>query len=128
MNSWLRSLRTGGLLTLLLVLLAGCSPALLRDQAQRFIVRPPAAQASTPPSDPSNRILVQDTDGNLYIASPDGKERFALTDDGSRGRVYGQPTWSPDGERIAWSALTRGRSALLTSRYDGSERKELDVP
>jgi TolB protein len=128
MNSWLRGLRTGGLLTLLLVLLAGCSPTLLREQAQRLFVRSPAAQASTPPANPSNRILVQDTDGNLYIASPDGKERFALTVDASRRRVYAQPAWSPDGERVAWSALTRDGAALFTSRYDGSDRKELNVP
>ena len=103
MNRWLRYVRTGGLLTLLLVLLAGCSSATLREQAQRLLRTTICRPSHIPPSDPTNRILLQDTDGNLYIASPDGKERFALTDDASRRRVYGQPTWSPDGERIAWN-------------------------
>jgi TolB protein len=128
MTWWLRYVRAGGLLTLLLMLLAGCSSATLRDQAQRLLLRPSAAQAGIPPSDPNNRILLQDIDGNLYIASPDGKERFALTDDASRRRIYGQPTWSPDGERIAWNVRARDGTALLTSRYDGSGRTVLDVP
>ena len=107
MNRWLHSLRVGGLLAVLIVLLAGCSPALLREQAQRLVLRSPAVEAGTPPADPGNQILLQGTDGNLYIASPDGKERFALTTDASRLRAYGQPTWSPDGEHIAWNAITR---------------------
>lgn len=128
MNRWLHSLRVGGLLAVLIVLLAGCSPALLREQAQRLALRPPAVEAGTPPADPGNQILLQDTDGNLYIASPDGKERFALTTDASRLRAYGQPTWSPDGEHIAWNAITRTGAALLVSRYDGRERREMDLP
>jgi TolB protein len=128
MNRWLRYVRTSGLLALLLILPSGCSSATLREQAQRLWVRPFAVQTTTPPADSTNRILLQGTDGNLYITSPDGTERFALTDDASRRRVYGQPAWSPDGDRIAWNELTRDRSALLTSRYDGSERTSLDVP
>jgi TolB protein len=128
MNGWLHCVRMGGYGALLLLLLAGCSPATLRDQAQRLLVRPSAVQTGAPPADPSNRILLQSTDGNLYIASPDGQERFALTDDASRRRLYGQPTWSPDGERIAWNELARDGTSLLTSRYDGSERTALDVP
>ncbi len=110
MRRWLHSLRTGGILAglmMLVVVLGGCSPALLREQAQRLWVRPAAVEAGTPPVDPSNRILLQGADGNLYIVSPDGKERFALTNDASRRRVYGQPTWSPDGQQVAWNAITR---------------------
>ena len=128
MDRWLHGMRVGGILAVLLVMLAGCSPALAREQAQRLVARAQAAQASTPPADPNNRILLQGTDGNLYVVSPDGKERFALTNDASPRRVYGQPTWSPDGEQVAWNAITREGAALLVSRYDGSERKQLDLP
>jgi Tol biopolymer transport system component len=116
-------------LLLLALLVVGCSPATVREEAQRLLARPAAVAAtSVPPSDPGNRILLQGTDGNLYIASPDGKERFALTDDASGRRRYGQPTWAPDGERIAWNQITRRGTSLLTSRFDGSERTILDVP
>jgi TolB protein len=128
MDRWLHGMRVGGILAVLLVLLAGCSPALAREQAQRLFARSPAAQVSTPPGDPNNRILLQGTDGNLYVAGPDGKARFALTNDASPRRVYGQPTWSPDGQHVAWNAITRDGAALLVSRYDGSERKQLDLP
>jgi TolB protein len=128
MAQWLRSVQIGGLMALVVLLLAGCSAAAARDQVQRLLARPAAVPAAPPPTDPSNRILLQGRDGNLYVASPDGKERFALTDDASRRRVYGQPTWSPDGERIAWNQLTRQGTALLTSRFDGRERTTLDVP
>lgn len=128
MNMWLHSVRAGGILAVLVVLLAGCSPLLLREQAQRLLLRPRAADAGIPPASPGNRILLQGTDGNLYIASPDGKERFALTNDASRRRAYGQPTWSPDGEHIAWNAFTRAGAALLVSRFDGQDRKQMDLP
>lgn len=131
MKWWLQSLRTGGILAvlvMLLVLVAGCSPARLREEAQRMWVRPAGVEAGTPPGDPSNRILLQGADGNLYIVNADGKERFALTDDASRRRVYGQPTWSPDGRQVAWNAITRAGAALLVSGYNGGERKQMDLP
>lgn len=128
MNRWLHSWRVGGILAVLVVLLAGCSPALVREQTQRLLSRSPAADGGTAPADPGNRILLQGTDGNLYIVSPDGKERYALTNDASRRRAYGQPTWSPDGEQIAWNAITRAGAVLVMSRYDGRERKEIDLP
>ena len=60
--------------------------------------------------------------------APDGSERFALTTDASGSRRYLQPTWAPDGQRIAWARLDGQRSFLETSRFDGSERTEVAVP
>jgi len=113
----------------LLILLAACSPAAVREQVGRLVARQPVVPISAlPPADPSNHILIQGEDGNLYIASPDGKARFALTDDASPRRLYGQATWSPDGSMVAWSELGGEGSRLVTSRFDGSERRVLDVP
>jgi TolB protein len=129
MKAWGRNAQVSGVLVLLVLLVAGCSPAVVREQAQQLMARPAARSAeSIPPAAPDNRILLQGVDGNLYIASPDGKERFALTDDASRRRVYGQPVWSFDGKRIAWNQITRNGTALVTSRFDGAERSTLDVP
>ena len=116
-------------LTMMVLLLAGCRSALPPALAERFgATRPAQVVSTTAPTSPNNRLLVQGGDGNIYLASPDGTERFALTDDGSASRVYAQPTWSPDGSQIAWSRVDRRGSALITSQFDGSERSDLRVP
>ncbi len=126
----LRRLGTAGLL---LLLLAGCNPNTLRNQVQQLLVRPSTAegltqQQTSAPLDSRNRILVQGADGNLYIVSKDGKERFALTTDASLRRAYSQPTWSPDAMSVAWSALGRSGSELVISRFDGTDRVAREVP
>ncbi|MBK8050108.1 MAG: PD40 domain-containing protein [Anaerolineales bacterium] len=123
----IRHMRTIVLATLALLLLAGCSPA-LQTQVQRLVPRRTVASASVAPASPDNRLLVQGVDGNLYLASPDGTERFALTQDASPSRLYTQPTWSPDGMLVAFSRITNKGSALVTSRFDGSNRSEVAVP
>jgi TolB protein len=110
-------------------LLTGCTNA---DLARLRIT--PAAPTATAanPIDPArtggNRLLVQGTDGNLFTINPDGSDRLDLTTDASRTRTYSQATWSPSSERIGWTRVeesTAGfRSALITSRADGSARSE----
>jgi TolB protein len=124
----LRRLRISLLTLLALLLLAGCGnpPSAL---LQRFGLRSaPASVTTAAPPTPANQLLVQGADGNIYLASPDGAQRFALTDDGSARRIYAQPTWSTDGSQIAWSRIDRRGSALITSQFDGSDRRELSVP
>lgn len=115
---------------MMLFFLAACSPSSVRDQVQRLVVRQADAipSSATPPVDPSNRILIEGEDGNLYIAGADDKARFALTDDASPRRLYGQATWSADGSMIAWSEFGSDGSRLVTSLSDGSQRRSLDVP
>ncbi|MFQ5948238.1 MAG: TolB family protein [Acidimicrobiia bacterium] len=73
----------------------------------------------------SNRLLVLGDDGNIFTVLPDGSDRVDITDDAGEGRGYLQPTWSPMGERIAWSELRlepgRSRSFLRTGRSDGTD-------
>ena len=119
------------LLSLLAVLLvtAGCSAEAVRSQAGRIVAQARlASDAAAIPDSPDNRVLVAGADGNLFLVAPDGSERFALTTDASSSRRYVQPTWAPDGQRIAWARLDGQRSFLETSRFDGSERTELAVP
>jgi TolB protein len=117
----------GPVLLLVALFLAGCTAGDAATVAQRLLARQPAAQG-VPPTSPDNQLLIQGTDGNLYIGTPDGTARFALTSDASLSRAYAQPTWSADGSRIAWSRLDRRGSALMTSSFDGSQQSEVRVP
>lgn len=115
-------------LLLLPVMLSGCSPAAM-NQFNRFaIVAPPA----TAPTAPDNRLLVQGLDGNLFTIRPDGSGRFPITTDAGPNRNYQQPTWGPTGDRIAWAQITLNdavrESAIVTSRFDGSDRQEQTAP
>lgn len=115
------------LLMLAMLTLASCNSA-SSPLMERLSGRGAPAVSSVAPASPDNQLLVQGADGNIYLVSPDGAQRFALTDDGSASRVYAQPAWSADGSRIAWSKIDRRGSALVTSQYDGSERNEVRVP
>jgi len=131
---WLATLLT------LAALLAACSPGALQSQARRLFTRPTAQSAAqsaaqsnsqaagAPPADSTNRIVVEGADGDLYLISADGKERFALTTDASPRRIYMQPTWSRDGTRLAWSQLDAEGSKLVVAMFDGSQRGQRRRP
>lgn len=97
---------------------------------------PAVQQATTPTMDVTtagtNRLLVQGLDGNLFTIAPDGTQRLTLTDDADRRRLYTQPTWSSNGERVAWAAVQQTadgpRSALVTALANGTERTVAPVP
>ena len=62
-----------GALVFWLLLLAACTPGAVREQAQRLMMRGPVVTSSAePPANPSDRILIQGEDGNLYIAGAGG--------------------------------------------------------
>lgn len=97
----------------------------------------PATRTPTPPvldlaQASQNRLLVLDTDGNLFTVQPDGSKRFDLTNDATRQRFYSQPTWSPTGERIAWAEISSApgevSGALLSSSADGTQRTRTATP
>lgn len=119
------------LLSVSLALLAssGCSADAARSQVQRLVTQARLAQeASSPPVTPNHQLLVTGADGNLFLVDAETGKRFALTTDASVQRRYVQPTWSPDGEQIAWARLDGRRSTLEVSRFDGSERRALELP
>jgi TolB protein len=108
---------------------AGCNATAARSQLSDYVARQVAtAQAQLPPKSPANTLLVQGTDGNLYLVSPDGERRFALTTDASARRVYAQPAWSPSGEQIAWTGVDGAERYLITSSFDATDRQDLPVP
>jgi TolB protein len=135
-TGWLPIHRWLSLATVLLAVAwfaSGCSAGSYNQLVQRYLFRNPAqagasAFVSDAPDSPENHLLVEGDDGNLYVASLDGKQRFALTSDASFQRIYSQPTWSADGSHVAWSRLDGDGSALVTSKFDGSEEVALKVP
>lgn len=66
---------------------------------------PSDSPAPTVPTDVSaltGRLAVLDSEGNLATLDPDGSNEVVLAEvDPGRSQVR-QPTWSPDGHRLAW--------------------------
>jgi len=124
---------------LVLLLLSGCtmlddpSATGLRnedDAGRKPFTRSTLRNQTIPPAVSfQNRLLIVGTDGNLYTSDPDGGNRVAVTTDASSTRSYLQPTWSPTGEKIAWSRVDAEEGATLTiGQFDGTIESEIDVP
>ena len=101
--------------------------------------RLPLSTSTTPsmPANPSlsfeeagrNRLLVVGADGNIFSVDPDGGRRFNLTSDAGPSQLYNQPTWSSDGNRIAYTQIDgRRNSRLVTVAADGTDRRAVSVP
>lgn len=67
----------------------------------------------------------RDIGGNLkevYVMRVDGSEQTRLTDNPSDNEY---PTWSPDGERIAFYSFREGNAEIYVMNADGSNLKNL---
>lgn len=116
-------------LLLFVLAAAGCSAEALQSQARRLVEQARlAAEVGSPPASPANQLLVAGADGNLFLVDATSGRRFALTADASPQRQYLQPTWAPDGERIAWARRDGQRNFLEAIRFDGADRRELNLP
>lgn len=120
-----------GLLLLLTLFLAGCTNPEFMAQMEQIAAQNQAVLEAQG-VDPTNRLLVQGVDGNLFTVRPDGSDRVAITNDASSLRQYVQPTWSPTGNKIAWAEIdsqdTEIKSALVVSQFDGLERERFETP
>src|SRR5689334_21665259 len=52
------------------------------------------------------------SDGNVYVAQPDGTGKQALTSDATRETPYAQPQWSSSGTRILALRYAQGLQAF----------------
>lgn len=137
------STRLCGLLLIFATLITGCTVADVFPNLEPSLGLAPTATPAqaparvganrgTPPTAPGNRILIVRANGNIATINPDGSKPFALTTNASRSRQHSQPTWSPDGEFIAWTEVNVSSNpvtaAVVTSRFDGSQEVRTVVP
>jgi TolB protein len=76
----------------------------------------------------AGRLLVLDAPGNLVTLAPDGSDAVMLAE-AVQGETFAQqPTWSPDGARVAWVRVDvsegEATAVLVTSRADGRRPTE----
>lgn len=118
-----------------MVVVAGaCTQPAERDLPDVVIGSPTASSASPSPSSDGSvatragRLAVLDGVGNLVSVAPDGSDPVVIAEAVEGQTALVQPTWSPDGSRLAYirvDAVEDGaRSALVTSRADGTSRTE----
>jgi Tol biopolymer transport system component len=62
----------------------------------------PAPTAPSDVADLPGRLAVLDAAGNLVTSNPDGSDEVVLAEIETGGSQVRQPTWSPDGRRVAW--------------------------
>jgi Tol biopolymer transport system component len=81
----------------------------------------------------SGLIVYVGMDDNIYTIDQFGEKKQAVTqpivDEGGENRVYQQPTWSPDSNRVAFIQTSRNgdrtqTAALFTAKPDGSDLVE----
>ena len=85
-------------------------------------------QPELPPEEnpDDGRLVVQDQNFQLSTMLPDGTEVAALTDPGT---INVQPSWAPDGSRVAWVAVDEatGQASIAADRFDRSDYREVAV-
>ena len=114
------------------VLAAGCTGGLW-ESPETTTGRP--SELPSPSTRPAGvpgakgRIAVLDEDGNLIAFDPDGSDPVLLDGSVPGETLVRQPTWSPDGGRVAWVRLAAdGTSAdVATAAADGTRPTETYV-
>jgi TolB protein len=115
---------------LLIALVAGCTEEPARDLPAVDLDSPgaPAATGSVA----VGRLVVIDDLGNLVTLAPDGSDEILLDEAAPGQHAVQQPTWSPDGRRLAWVRVLAGEgggsAALVTSAPDGTAPSEVATP
>jgi len=72
-------------------------------------------------------LLVHDDAGSIAVVAADGTGRVEITGPAPPGRRHAQPTWSPDGSRVAW-VDAGDDSSIHVVGIDGGEDRSAAVP
>jgi Tol biopolymer transport system component len=128
-----RGLRSLALIVVLLLGAGACTqepaPQLPQVDVGNAIESPstsPSASAVIS-SEAPGRLAVLDDVGNIVTLDPDGSNAVVLAEQVPDELVVRQPTWSPDGERLAWVRFAVGDDrdgAIVTADPDGANPSE----
>ena len=100
---------------------------------------PPSAAGSPDPTVPTDlaglggRLAILDAAGNLVTVNPDGSDEMVLAEVEEGRSEVRQPTWSPDGRRVAWVTVEVTEAGALaagvsTATSDGARATKARTP
>ena len=77
----------------------------------------------------TGRIAAVDASGTLTVFGADGSDAVVLADSVPGETLVRQPTWSRNGERIAWAQLNAGGTSaeVMTAAADGTRPTDTSV-
>lgn len=110
-----RVLRLG--LILFVALVAACS-----DPTPEPAQAPEIALTDTPVQAAKQGKIAFSSAEDIYVINPDGSGEMRLTGSSTRNL---EPTWSPDGTRIAFSSTRDGDSEIYVMNADGSAQTRI---
>lgn len=136
MRLGLRSLAT---IAALFAVAAACTDGFERDLPDVTIGSPSGPEPASPPSferpevpTDAGRLAVLDDLGNLVTLAPDGSDEVVLVEAVEGAIRAQQPTWSPDGNRLAWIQIETSEgsvaASLVTTTGEGEELMRARTP
>jgi len=109
-------------------LVGACSDGSSPGERSVFPDDLPSLSAPVVGAPAADRLAVVDGD-ELVVMAPDGSDRVVIA--GDEDLAVSQPTWSPDGRRLAWAERStdlRAELMLVTANVDGSEAQRVFTP
>jgi hypothetical protein len=79
------------------------------------------------PSELPGRLVVLDQTGNVITVDPDGSAITSITDDAGEAARYGQPSWSPQADRLVWAEVTAAGSGIVLGDPGGGEKVSVSM-